>query len=333
MPELRLNPITREWVIISTERAKRPTDFKSPGLTRPSPPPYLHSCPFCVGNESKTGEERYKSPKDGNWNVRVVANKFPVLSGDGVKLRKGDPLLRSVTAVGVHEIIVESPLHDQITAKLSVEHIAELVRTYRARFISASKDPRVEHVIIFKNSGEGAGTTIVHPHTQIIATPIVPIQFRDRVRSAMHYFDDTGDCVYCAVLKRELNEGARVVKETEGFITFVPYAALSQFHTWIFPKRHAPSFAGITDAEIEDFAGHVKSLLLKFYYALENPDFNFVIRSSRPVDETNEYCHWYFTIMPRVSKIAGFELGSGIFINSSLPEESAEFLRGARVTE
>lgn len=326
MSELRLNLITREWVIIATERAKRPADFKK-SVDRRLSPPYLSSCPFCPGNEEHTPEEHFRIPADGAWTLRVVSNKYPAVSREGERKRSVDGTRRFVSGVGLHEVIVEAPLHNTIMALMDLENIVEIVRVYRDRFIVAYTDPRVEHVIIFKNHGLGAGTSIDHSHSQLIAIPVVPLQYRDRVLAAMHYFDDTGECLICDTIKMEMEDGRRIVIDTDNFVTFVPYAALSPFHIWIFPKRHSASFSDISDEEIKDISVHLKSLLARFYTGLEDPDYNLVIRSSRPKDVGNEYTHWYLSIIPRLSRVAGFELGSGMYINSSLPEESAAFLR------
>ncbi len=332
MSELRLNLLTREWVIISTERAKRPIDYKnSSSLTRPLPPEYLNTCPFCYGNEHKTPDEFLKLTEDGKWKMRVVSNKYPALLNKGERKWWGDDGKRSVSGVGVHEIIIESPLHNAGMALMDLKNIEEIIGIYKKRFIEAHRDPRVEHVIIFKNHGEGAGTTIVHPHTQLIGIPVVPVQFRDRVQGAMHFFDDTGKCLVCSILEKERSEAQRVIIDTDHFITFIPYAALSPFHTWIFPKRHSASFSDIMEEEIKDLAAHLKTLLTKLYYGLDDPDYNYVLRSSRPEDAGNEYCHWYISAIPRITKSAGFELGSGMFINTSLPEESADFLKAVRI--
>lgn len=329
MPELRLNLVTREWVIIATERAKRPMDFKN-SIDKRIIPEFLKTCPFCPGNESKTPTERSRLPLEGPWRVRTVDNKYPAL-GKGEKKLSADGFRRSVSGVGIHEVIVESPVHNRTTALMSLPDIEDIFRTYRGRFIEAHKDPRVEHTIIFKNHGEDAGITIEHTHSQLVAVPVVPIQIRDRVQAALHFFDDTGECMLCAMIKREREEGVRVVLETDRFLTFVPYAALSPFHTWIFPKRHSAAFSTIDDGEIKEIAYHLKVLLSKFYYGLEDPAYNYVIRSGRPQDDGNEYCHWYLSIVPRLTKAAGFELGSGMFINTVVPEKSAEFLRSVRV--
>lgn len=329
MPELRFNVVTREWVIIATERAKRPRDFSNHKET-PLRPEHLPACPFCPGNEHKTPAERYRVPEGDAWKIRVVANKFPALSSEGEKKRLGNGLRTAVTGVGVHEVIIETPLHNLDTGLQEKANIEELIGVYISRFVEANKDPRVEHAIIFKNHGEGAGTSLDHPHSQLIATPVVPVQFRDRVQAALHYFDDTGECLVCSVLKKDLQDGTRVIYDTRHFVTFIPYAALSPFHTWIFPKRHSASFSALTGEEVKDLAAHLKNILSRFHYGLANPDYNYVIRSSRPKDAANEYCHWYLSIVPRLSTAAGFEMGSGMFINTSLPERNAEYLRSIK---
>lgn len=326
MPELRLNLVTREWVIIATERAKRPLDYRQKE-ERPVAPEFMAECPFCPGNEHKTADELFRLSDGNGWKIRVVANKYPALSSKGEKKWIPDGFKRTVTGVGIHEVVIESPVHNESLALMDQKALEEIIGVYRDRFFEAHRDQRVEHVIIFRNHGLGAGTSIDHPHSQLIGTPVVPVQFRDRVQAAMHFFDDTGECLFCSILRKEKSEGTRVVLESDHFITFIPYAALSPFHTWIFPKRHSAVFSGISDTEASDLARHLKSVLSKFHYGLEDPDYNLVVKSSRPEDEGNEYCHWYLSIVPRLTKAAGFELGSGMFINTSLPEDNAEFLR------
>lgn len=327
MSELRLNLVTREWVIIATERAKRPMEFSSFAIKQ-GLPEYLASCPFCPGNEHRTPREKSRLPDNSDWKIRVVENKYPALS-DGEVKRTVEGIRRTVTGFGIHEVVIESRLHNVSTALMDIAHLQKVIGTYRDRFLAAHEDPRIEHVIIFKNHGEGAGTSLEHTHSQLIATPVVPVQFRERVYAAQHFFDNTGDCLFCSILKQEKEEGARVIIDTGHFLTFIPYAALSPFHTWIFPKRHSAAFSTITDDEIKDLAYHLKTYLSKCYHGLENPDYNYVIRSSRPQDAENEYCHWYLSVVPRITKAAGFELGSGMFINTSIPEKSAEFMRNA----
>jgi UDPglucose--hexose-1-phosphate uridylyltransferase len=330
MPELRLNLIAREWAIIATERAKRPEEFLQRKDKRYLPE-RIDTCPFCPGNEGRTPGEIIRVSTDGNWKIRVTPNKFPALSPEGKRLRINEGLKHLVTGIGRHEVIIESPLHNITTALMPTEDVSDVLRVYKNRFLDLYNDSRVEHVIIFKNHGEGAGTTIEHPHSQIIGTPVTPFQIRDRIDEAIRYFDNTGECLMCATIRSELSEGRRIIIETEHFITFVPYAALSPFHTWIFPKRHAASFGDIQEEEIVDLAYNLKTTLYRFYFGLDNPDFNYVIRSEGPRQSDSEYFHWYLSIVPRLIQTSGFELGSGIYINTSLPEENAEFLRKLRV--
>ncbi len=326
MPELRLNLITKEWVIIATERAKRPEDFITT-VERKVLPPYVETCPFCSGNEAKTPDEVFRLEHDNQWLIRIVPNKFSALSRTGQRERINDGLKHNVSGVGVHDVLIETPMHNLTTAFLPTGQIENIIGAYRRRFMDIYNDPRIEHVIIFKNHGEGAGTSLQHPHSQIIGTPLTAFHIRDRLEQAMRFFDTTGQCLMCKTIEDEKTDGIRVILETEHFITFIPYAALSAFHIWIFPKRHFAAFSDITGQEIADLAGNLKTTLSKLYYGLDNPDFNYVIRSNSPEDSGSEYFHWYISIVPRVSKTAGFELGSGMYINTALPEQSAEFLR------
>jgi UDPglucose--hexose-1-phosphate uridylyltransferase len=326
MPELRLNLITREWVIVLTERAKRPDDFKLKRDKR-AMPEFLETCPFCPGNEYKTTNEIMRIPDDGSWLVRVIPNKFPVLASEGERIRTSQGLKQLITGVGTHEIIIEYPSHNMPTALLSGEDIANVLRTYKRRFLEVYRNPFIKHVMIFKNQGEGSGTSILHPHSQLIGTPIIPFQVRDRIYEARRFFDSSGECLMCATIRDELADGRRVILNTEHFVAFIPFAALSPFHTWIFPKRHSATFSDISDEEIVDLSINLKTILSKLYYGLENPDFNYVLRSENIKEAGSEYFHWYLSIVPRLAQASGFELGSGMYTNTAIPEEVAEFLR------
>jgi UDPglucose--hexose-1-phosphate uridylyltransferase len=327
MSELRQNIITRDWVIIATERAKRPDQFAVKREEKIILPSYAPHCPFCLGNEEDIRLESFRISDDRGWKVRVIPNKYPALSPVGERVRFTENIHRALSGVGFHDVIVEHPRHDLTTALLSVEDIADILFTYRHRYSQIRQDPRIETVIIFKNHGESAGTSLEHPHSQLAATPVVPFQFRSRIDDAIRFFDDTGDCIFCRTIQDELTENKRILLETEHFVAFIPYAALSPFHTWIFPRRHTSSFHKITDLEISDLAYMMKMILSKLYYGLNNPDYNYTIRSSPIAEGETKYFHWYIAIVPRVTRQAGFELGSGMYINTALPEESAEFLR------
>lgn len=331
MSEIRQNIVTRDWVIIASERAKRPQDFKK---TKPSEkiPEYQKDCPFCPGNEgSDLANETFRIGDKSSWKVRSIYNKFPALSPGKDPSRVHDGMDSMINGFGVHEVIVEHPRHDLTIPRMTDDDVCNIIRTYRSRYETLRKMKGVEAVTIFKNQGLGAGASLVHPHSQVVATPIVPPQSRGRIDSAMKYYDSTGECVFCKLLAEEMNKKIRIVRETENFVSFVPFAAAAPFVTWIFPKRHTPSFAGITDEEIRDLAINLKDSLGRIYYGLDNPDFNYTIRSMPVNGSGSDYLHWYLNVVPRISQPAGFELGSGIFINTSIPEQCAEFLRSVKL--
>ncbi len=327
MPELRQNIATKEWVIIATERAKRPEEFVQPSrpLTEDRPE-WEADCPFCPGNE-ELDLEVMRIPQNGPWQLRVVRNKYPALHREGERTRTFDGVHRRISGIGYHEVMVESPHHNTCPALESAEEISLMLEVFRIRGREIAQDQRVEHIIYFKNHGERAGTSLAHPHTQLIALPIVPYSIRARTEEALRYFDDTGRCVFCHMLADELKHDQRLVAKSKYFVAFVPYAALSPFHIWIMPRRHESSFLNATAYELADLGSLLRQVLHKLYAGLRDPDYNYVIRSAPTYDSGSEYLHWYVAIVPRVTHRAGFELGSGMFINVTLPEADAAFLR------
>jgi UDPglucose--hexose-1-phosphate uridylyltransferase len=330
MPELRYNVITREWVVIATERAKRPDQFVRKE-ERKRLPEHDPKCPFCPGNEAMTPPETYVVPDTKSWRVRVTPNKFAALSYEGERKRIVQGIRRTVTGVGIHEVIVETPAHNKTTALLSDHEVELIVQTYINRFKSAYSDPRIEQVTIFKNHGEAAGTSLEHPHSQIIGIPVITSQIRERLSHALVHFDEYGECIFCRVLSQELEEGTRLVLETKHFVAFVQFATLTPFSMLIMPRRHMACFVEMRDAEAADLARILRRSLAKLYHGLADPDFNYVIRTAPTEYSGVKYYHWYVSIIPRLTRMAGFELGSGMFINVSLPEENASFLRGVKV--
>jgi UDPglucose--hexose-1-phosphate uridylyltransferase len=322
--------ISGDWVIIATERAKRPEDFVK-HKEKVTMPDYKDNCPFCPGKEAQTPPETFRLGDKKSWRVRVVYNKFAALTPEGDKTRIVNGIYRSLNGVGIHEVIIEHPKHNVLTALLTDAEVTDIIRTYKNRYQTLQQDPRIEAITIFKNHGAAAGTSLEHPHSQVIATPIVPPQNRERMQLAMHHFDEMGECVFCYNLQEELKAKERIVFETESFVAFIPYAALSPFHIWIFPRRHMASFEQINEAEMSDLAKNLKTTLAKLYYGLDNPDLNYTIRSIPVTQKDSNYLHWYITIIPRVNQTAGFELGSGMFINTALPEASAKFLREVKI--
>ena len=330
MPELRQNPATKEWVIIASERSKRPEDVHGPSTSAPSD---KSNCPFCVGNEYMTPGEilayrTYGTKIDSpGWWLRIVPNKYSALVPRGKAERnKINDFFTYMDGLGQHEVIIESPDHDINIAVMEQKQVEEIFLAYRERYLTLSKDPRFEMVIIFKNHGVAAGTSLFHPHSQIVSTPITPAHVRHRLEEAMHYFDDNGKCVYCDMLAKEKQFKERVIMETDNFLVFEPFASRSPFETWILPKKHASSFGHITEEQTKELGFAMRSTLHRLYLTLNNPDYNYIIASSPIHEETLEYYHWNIQIIPRVSSMAGFELGSGIYINTVIPEIAAKFL-------
>lgn len=331
MSEFRQNPITKEWVIIATERARRPEDLtrKDP---RPTPPAYSPECPFCAGNEARTEAESLRIAGPEGWLVRSIANKYSALSSDGKRVRRNEGLKRTVTGVGMHEVIIEAPEHNAAIALLPDAHVESIVRAYKERYFAATEDPRVELITIFKNHGVAGGASMEHPHSQVIATPIISPQVRGRMEVGLRHFDEAGECIFCRVLADEIGDAKRVITENQHFVAFVPFASLSPFHTWIFPRRHMASFGEIRADEMSSLARILKNVLARLYYGLDNPDFNYTIRTAPSENRYCKYYHWYLSLIPRITRVAGFELGSGFYINVTLPEDNAEFLRKVSLT-
>jgi UDPglucose--hexose-1-phosphate uridylyltransferase len=329
MSEIRLNLITGDWVIIATDRAARPHDFVH-SRERIEAPTHSDSCPFCPGNEEKTpGETHRISAPDHSWIVRSVPNKFSVLSADLPITRQNTGFKNQISGVGLHEVIIETPRHNLTTAFYSKTHVRWILETYLHRFSAFFEDPRIKHIVLYKNHGPAAGTSLIHPHSQIVGTPVIPGQIRYRLENARRFCEEFGECLYCWTLNQELEEGTRIIAENPSFVAFVPYAALSPYHTWIFPRRHAASFGTITSEELDHLADLLRLVTGKLYTVLEDPDFNYVIRSLSPREGLTDHFHWYLAMVPRLSKAAGFELGTGMFINSSFPDDSAARLRDA----
>jgi UDPglucose--hexose-1-phosphate uridylyltransferase len=330
MAELRYNLTSGEWVVVATERAKRPKDFIKV-KEKKELPAYKDTCPFCPGNEKLTPTETFRLGDEKAWKVRSVFNLYGALSPNTEHGRKLDGINLSMGGFGNAEVLIEHPLHNIIIPLMKDEEVENIIQMYKQRYIAMTRVEGIEAIIIFKNHGPMAGTSLEHPHSQMIATPIVPPQVRGRMEKAVHYFDMTGTCVFCKTLEEELKEKKRLVLETDKFVSFLPYAGASPFTIWIFPRRHMAYFAHINDEEIKDLAINLKNTLQRLYYGLDNPDFNYTIRSVPVKERGTEYFHWYISIIPRMTQPAGFELGSGMFINTALPEESAEFLRQVKV--
>ena len=267
------------------------------------------------------------SAPDGSWLVRVVPNKFSVFDASLDLQRKKQGTFRSMSAAGVHEVVVEHPRHDLDLGEMDPAHLVLVLRMYRERYQALRGHPLVESIIIFKNQGQRAGSSLEHSHSQITAAPVLSSQVCMRLQEARRFHELEGGCLYCTVLHEELLAEERIIEAGEAFVAFMPYAALSPYHTWVFPRQHQTAFDEISDADIEELAGLLSRLLRRLKAAADAPDYNITIRSA-PVGEVSGCFHWYLSVVSRISQLAGFELGSGTYINSMRPERCAERVRG-----
>ena len=333
MPELRKDPIVGRWVIIAHERAKRPHDFKS----EPQAQPGVTLCPFCQGQEDKTPpeiiayRERGTHANKPGWRVRVVPNKFPALKVEGNLNKRGDGIYDKMAGVGAHEVIIESPSHHVSMAELSDDNIREVLWVYRDRLVDLKKDIRLVHGMIFKNVGSLAGASLEHTHSQLIVTPVVPITVWEEMTGALEFHNYRGRCIYCDMVQQELSFERRIVLDTPHFTAFCPYASRFPFETWIVPKAHSSHFENIPKPSVDDLGSVLGLVLGKLERALDNPPYNYIIHTA-PFDQQElPHYHWHIEIIPRLTKVAGFEWGSGFYINPVPPEDAAGFLRETEV--
>ncbi len=328
MPELRKDPIISRWVIISTERGKRPHDFVvEPEATKGG------FCPFCPGNEHFTPPEimAYRepgtAPNTGGWHLRVVSNKFPALVIEGELDKRGEGLYDLMNGIGAHEVIIESTDHNKTLSDITVEQFSDVLYAYRDRIIDLGKDPRFRYILIFKNQGRAAGASLEHSHSQLIGLPIVPELVQEELMGSRSHYKMKERCVFCDIIRQELNQKVRVVLENDLFLAICPFAPRSPFEIWILPKTHHSSYVDLPDKEFGQLGAIFSETLKRLDKALNRAPYNFILHTA-PVRETDlEYYHWHFEIMPKLTLMAGFEWGSGFFINPTPPEDAARYLR------
>ncbi len=330
MPTLRQDPTTRQWVILAPRRSERPHTPLS--LPRPFQPERESACPFCPGNEEQTPPEIFRDPVGAGWRVRVVPNMYGALVHGGAPTRTGPTMFREMPGVGDHEVVVESPRHDDRFDAMAQEEVARVIRVWRERYRDLIARPYVRAVVVFKNFGAFAGTSLAHPHSQVVATPVFLPRLLRRLDVATRYFDDTGVCVYDDLIEAEREAGTRIVDECGRFVAFSPFAAGSPFETWIAPSFHQGSFGELADEDVDDLACILVHVLAAIRAACGDPDYNLVMYSA-PINGHEVMFHWHIKIIPKLSTPAGFEIGSAMSINTVPPEDAAAALRSALAQE
>jgi len=258
-----------------------------------------------------------------------VPNKFPALQVEGDLHKRGDGIYDKMNGIGAHEVIIECPFHEVTMANLSEENIREVLWVYRDRLVDLKKDQRLVYGMIFKNVGLAAGASLEHSHSQLIVTPIVPVNVWEEMTGSLEFFNYRGRCIYCDIIRQESAAGTRLVTETDRFTVLAPYAPRFPFETWILPKRHESHFEDADAPTLENLAWILRTTIRKIDKVLERPAYNFIVHSAPVQDGPLPHYHWHVEIIPKLTKVAGFEWGTGFYINPTPPEESAKFLREA----
>lgn len=332
MPELRKDPVLGRWIIIAKERGKRPTDFI---ISEPETKGGF--CPLCPGNEKTTPNEvlsfgpEGRKPNNPGWDLRVVPNKYPALVIEGDLKKEGEGLYDRMNGIGAHEVLVETPNHDESFTSLPPERMAKIFQAFRDRLLDLKKDMRFKYVMIFKNHGRAAGASLEHSHSQLVALPILPRMVVSELDGALSYYNYKERCVYCDIIRQELKERDRLVCENEHFIVITPYAPRSPFEMWVLPKQHSSKYSTQSNEILLSLSVIFSEAMRRLEVCIPNVPYNFVLHTSPLRSADLKHYHYHFEIMPKLTNMAGFEWGSGFYINPTPPEDAAKFLREAKI--
>lgn len=324
--ELRQDIVTGDWVVIATGRGKRPDDFVAPEEKK-CVENDENKCVFCYPEE--TGQEKdvlMYSTDSGDWSLRVFPNKFPAFRTDDAIDHWEEGPHFGMEGTGYHEIVVTRD-HERQIAKMDVLEVAEIVDAYQDRYIDLMNKRNVNFIDIFHNHGKAAGASIVHPHSQLMAIPVISPYIQLELNGSENYYQQNGECVFCSILGWEKENKKRVVFENESFLAFCPFASRAAFEVWIAPKKHQPYFERTNSEDKMKLAEALQNVINKIYKKLNNPAYNFYLHTSPCDGKDYPHYHWHIEVLPRTSTWAGFELSTGIEISTIEPEKAAEFLR------
>ncbi|MCK9614246.1 MAG: galactose-1-phosphate uridylyltransferase [Candidatus Omnitrophica bacterium] len=332
MPDLRKDPIVNRWVVVNVEEPVLPKDY---GVV-----PFVwkghKDCAFCYGNEHLTPpeieaiSETWRAPNTPGWKVRVVPNKFPALIIEGELDKRAIGMYDVSNGVGAHEVIIDSPHHYKTIAELTDLEVQYMLKIYRSRTLDLRKDRRFKYLLIFKNVGLEAGASLEHGHSQLIALPMVPKNVLDEVRGARHFYEYRERCIFCDMIAYEEENGKeRIVTENEDFVSFCPLSSRFSFEIWVIPKEHSMDFGQINDERIKKLAHILKDSLTRLKKVLGEHPYNYIIHTSPVNTDAHPSYHWHIEIMPKLSRVAGFEWGSGFYVVGTPPNIAAKSLREA----
>jgi UDPglucose--hexose-1-phosphate uridylyltransferase len=334
MSELRRDPVDGRWVIIAAERRKRPVDF----YTQEYKTEGADKCPFDVGKEHQTPPEIYairdpgSIPNGPGWQLRVIPNKYPALRIEGELTREGVGHFDRMSGTGAHEVLIETPQHNLRRSEMTIPQLENVYRAYRERMVDLRHDRRFKYVLIFKNYGEAAGASLAHPHSQLIALPILPKHIVEEMNGCREYYHYKERCIFCDIIHQEVAMGERMVCSNEGFIAVCPWAPIFPFEIWILPRNHDSCFEDGDPGQLSNLAAIMLEVHKRLDASLRFPHYNTILHTSPFDEQYNNYYHWHMEIMPRITRVAGFEYGSGFYINPVPPEEAAQFLREIEIS-
>ncbi len=329
-PELRKDPVTDRWVIISSVRAGRPYGYSHGEMKNEEN--IAVKCPFCEGNEKMTPPEisairKNSDPDQPGWDIRIVPNKYPALVESKQTEESDNGLYRSIKGAGLHEVLIETTEHNRPMSQMSKEKIIAIFSMVRERFLVHSANDRIVYSQFFRNSGQVAGASLPHPHSQIIGLPVVSKHVAEELDGSSNWYKKNRTCLFCHMIKKEIDDGRRVIADNKNYLVFAPYAPRFSYECWIVPKKHNARFENIDMQEIENMASALLDILGRLDKTLKFPAFNILLHTAPFTDIHNKNYHWHIEITPILSRVAGFEWSSGFNINPLSPEESAKQLR------
>ncbi|MDH5561378.1 MAG: galactose-1-phosphate uridylyltransferase [Deltaproteobacteria bacterium] len=327
MSEFRQDIATGEWIIIATERGKRPEDFVDHTTPKNLLPEHDEDCPFCPGGEAASISSSYQVERPDGWSLRVLPNKYAVLDRNSTPQRRSSGIHLFANGYGTADVIIESPKHNSSPVSMEPGEFEEVIKAYRVRYNQILEDKYINIINIFRNYGQQAGASLAHPHSQIIGSLVCSPQISEKIYYARRAFNTWGKCIYCDLISAELKQKERMVCQTEHFIAYCPFASKFPFEISIIPRRHFSVFGNIRPEEEKDLANILQNVLQRLYCLLGDPDYNYIINSISTNDGEVQFYHWSLNIMPRITKLAGFEFGAEIYINITAPEDCAKLLR------
>jgi UDPglucose--hexose-1-phosphate uridylyltransferase len=330
MHELRKDPLLSRWVAVMSD-SKSPEDYAiHPENSEET------SCVLCPGREKETPPEIAATREGNKWWTRVIPNFKPVLHVEGELGRKGMGMYDKMNSIGANEIIIESPEHNKSPDEMGTEQMVRVIRIYSDRVTDLEKDERLRYIHIFKNSGKGAGAAYAHPHSEIMATPIIPKLVKEELDGAKQYYAYKERCIFCDIMREELRVGERLIFETRDFLAFSPFAPKFPFEFWILPKKHGCAFQNIGESEKEDLGTMLLTVLRKMRRVLKDSPYNYVIHTApNRIPRRNHWhtlgddFHWHIEIIPRLLRTSGVEWGSDFYVLTTSPEDAAQYLREA----